>query len=114
APSSGTIDVHIPRQTAFAMALLRCYGTSSPAAGDGAGQASPRNFVASCGISSYTKDGERHSLRSENPWQSDAQLGDKGIVSVTFSWVLESPSAPGEPIHQAEADFAFQILGWGE
>jgi hypothetical protein len=116
APTSGTVDVYIPKQTAFAAASVRCYGISSPAdrpAGPDSG-ASPRDFVAACGITSYVKDGERHSLRDDNPWESEAFLGDKDVEGVTFSFVLDSSSLPEDEFpSQAEADFAFQILGWG-
>src|ERR1700735_160991 len=116
-PLTGTIDVHIPKQTAFATAILRCYATASPGPPSGAagpGQPAPRSFVASCGIVGYTEQGNRHSLRSESPWGSDAYVGDKKVECITFAYTLESSSPSDGKTSYSEADFAFQYLGWGE
>ena len=107
------MDVHIPKQSAFASATLRSYALNfrtTPQDDPDSGQTS----IATCGIISYTADGERNDVGAENPWGSEAFIGSKDVESITFSWVLDSPALPeGEPVNQAEADFAFQVLGWG-
>lgn len=108
--SSGTMDVHIPKQSAFVSATLRSYAAGPPAAppaDSDSYHSQSQNSVATCGIISFTADGERNDVGSENPWGSEAFIGSKAVESITFSWVLDSAG-------HAEADFAFQVLGWGE
>jgi hypothetical protein len=108
---TSSMDVMIPAQTVYGFAAMQSFNFTiwatdpSPSGAQG--------FGAWSGISSYTKNGVPNNVGQGQLGGIVPGIFDDDVDSITFAWGAGAQQLETGDGNTCNADFTFQIFGWG-